>query len=348
MKNPMCYFRLCPTILMAVALAAVADVYGQSLAETISGVQPKVVKLFGAGGIRGLEGYQTGILISEDGLILTAWSHVLDDEYLTAVLHDGRRYRATLAGADPETGIAVLKVDAGGLAHFKFEEAVEAPPGTRILAFSNSFGVAAGNEQPSVQEGFIAAKTNLQARRGVWEAAYKGPVYVLDAITSNPGSAGGALADCEGRLLGMLGTELRNANTHTWLNFALPLAALDGPVKAILAGKTASESAATDVLPDRSFDLEATGISLLPRVLESTPPYIDAVKRGSPAHHLGLRPDDLIVLCEGTVIQSAEQLVDQLKKIDARDPVAIGVMRKGEMLRFKLEMPQSSPEEKRP
>ncbi len=348
MKYPMRFFGYFSPMLLAVALVPAGDVHGQSLAETILDVQPKVVKLFGAGGIRGMEGYQTGILISEDGRILTAWSHVLDDEYLTAVLHDGRRYEASLVGADPRTGVAVLKIDAAGLAHFQLEEAVEASPGTRVLAFSNAFGVAVGNEQPSVQSGYIGAKTDLQARRGVWEAAYKGPVYVLDAITSNPGSAGGALTDGEGRLLGMLGTELRNANTHTWLNFAVPTAAFDAPVKAILSGETASRPDAVEVLPDRSFDLQATGISLLPRVLESTPPYIDAVRRGSVAHRLGVRPDDLIVLCDGTVIQSAEQLTEELKKIDARDAVTLGVMRKGEMLRFRLEIPQSPREEETP
>lgn len=336
-----------PILLISILLTAVTT-YAASPADTVAAVQPKIVKLFGAGGIRGLEGYQTGILISDDGRILTAWSHVLDDEYLKAVLFDGRHYDATLVGADPQTGIAVLKIDTTGLPHFNLADAADAPPGTRILAFSNLFGVAVGNEQPSVQSGFIAAKTDLRARRGVWEAAYRGPVYVLDSVTSNPGSAGGAVTDMEGRLLGMLGKELRNANTHTWLNFALPATELSKVVEAVVKGDTKKLVVATDMLPERSFNLDAVGISLLPRVVERTPPYVDWVKRDSVAHRLGLRPDDLIVLCQGTVIQSAEQLLDELEKIDARDPVTLGVMRKGKMLQFKLEMPKTPAKEKTP
>ena len=137
-----------------------------------------------------------------------------------------------------------------------------------------------GDEQPSVQSGFIAAKTDLHARRGVWESAYRGPVYVLDAVTSNPGSAGGALTDVEGRFLGMLGMELRNTHTHTWLNFALPAAELAKAVDAISEGTASKTVVATDILPERAFDLDAVGVSLLPRVLERTPPYVDMVKRG--------------------------------------------------------------------
>ena len=221
-------FRIPIPILLAVlalpAMDAGAAALAETVSETVGTVQPKVVRLFGAGGIRGLEGYQTGILISDDGRILTTFSHVLDDESLQAILSDGRRYDAALIGADPRTGIAVLKIDATGLAHFDLTQSVSAAPGTRVLAFSNVFGVAVGDEQPSVQSGFIAAKTDLHARRGVWESAYRGPVYVLDAVMSNPGSAGGALTDVEGRFLGMLGMELRNTHTHTWLNFALPAA----------------------------------------------------------------------------------------------------------------------------
>ena len=105
---------------------------------------------------------------------------------------------------------------------------------------------------------------------------------------------------------------------------------------------------ATDMLPERAFSLEAVGIFLLPRVLERTPPYIDRVKRGSVAQRRGFRPDDLIVLCQGTVIQSAEQLSEELEKIDARDPVSLAVMRRGKMVQFKLEMPQNPTEVKTP
>src|SRR5437764_9471514 len=72
-----------------------------SFAQICKDVQPKIVKIFGAGGYRGLEPYQSGFLISADGHVLTAWSYVLDTEVITVVLDDGRKYNGKLVGADP-------------------------------------------------------------------------------------------------------------------------------------------------------------------------------------------------------------------------------------------------------
>ena len=60
-----------------------------------------------------------------------------------------------------------------------------------MLALSNLFGVATGNEPASVQHGTVSVVTRLDARRGMFETPYHGPVYVLDLVTNNPGAAGG-------------------------------------------------------------------------------------------------------------------------------------------------------------
>ncbi len=84
-----------------------------SLSAIARQVQPKVVKIYGAGGLRGLEAYQSGILISGEGHVLTVWSYVLDPDEVTVVLDDGRRFEATHVAADPLTEIALLKFDPG-------------------------------------------------------------------------------------------------------------------------------------------------------------------------------------------------------------------------------------------
>src|SRR5712675_2426769 len=76
--------------------------------------QTNMVKIYGAGGPRGLEAYQSGFLISAEGHVLTAWSYVLDTDDVTVVLDDGHRFTGQLVGADPLTEVAVLKIDAGG------------------------------------------------------------------------------------------------------------------------------------------------------------------------------------------------------------------------------------------
>src|SRR5207249_9236597 len=96
-------------------------------------------------------------------------------------------------------------------------------PGDSILAFSNLYQIATRDEPMSIMRGVVAAYTKLQGRLGVFEATYRGDVYIVDAITNNPGAAGGALTTRQGQLLGLIGKELRNSLTDTWVNYAIPL-----------------------------------------------------------------------------------------------------------------------------
>src|SRR5262245_25604657 len=196
--------------LIVVGALAVWPARAARLADVIRDAQRKTVKIYGAGGIRGLESYQSGFLISAEGHVLTVFSYVLDSDTITVTLDDGRKFDAKLLGADPRLDLAVLKVEAADLPHFDLNEAVPGAEGTRVLSFSNLFGVATGDEPVSVLHGSIAAVTALAARRGAYETPYQGPVYVLDAMTNNPGAASGALNDWQGQLLGLLGKQLRN------------------------------------------------------------------------------------------------------------------------------------------
>jgi len=334
---------------LAVCLAALAAVLGSvhlpppahaaahSFASTIETVQPKMVKVYGAGGLRGLEAYQSGFLISADGHILTVWSYVLDTEDITVVLNDGRRFTAQLLGADPRVEIAVLKIDAQELPHFDLAAAVELPAGARVLAFSNLFAVAVGEEPVSVLQGCVSATTPLTARRGAFETTYRGPTYVLDAMTNNPGSAGGALTNRQGQLSGLLGKELRNALDNTWLNYAIPIAELRRSVDEILNGN--ARAVTEDVerrRPVEPLTLAALGLVLVPDVVAKTPPYIDQIRAGTTAEKAGLQPDDLILFVNDRMIGSTRVLREELSYIDRIDEVRLVVQRGQQLLEVSL------------
>jgi serine protease Do len=308
-----------------------------SYADTIATVQPKLVKIYGAGGIRGLEAYQSGLLISADGYVLTVWSYVLDSDVITVTLDDGRKLSAELVGADPRLEIAVLKLKATELPFFNLDAAIGVDVGARVLAFSNMFGVATGNEPSSVLHGVVSAKTELTARRGVFRTTYRGPVYVLDAMTNNPGAAGGALTDRQGRLTGLLGKELRNAQSNVWLNYALPIEELVAAVEDIKAGKTRPRSAADDVKrPVDAHSLAELGLALVPDVLPKTPPFIDRVVRDSPAGKAGLRPDDLVLFVNGRIVNSCRMLADELATLDRLEEVRLIVQRENDLVEVVL------------
>ena len=331
--------RVGPLVSLLVCLAVTPDAIGQPpVAPTASEVQERVVKIYGAGGIKGLEAYQSGFLVSPEGHIATAWSYVLDVEPI-GVLDDGRRFESTIVGIEPALELAVLKVDASDLPYFEVDKELDAQWGDPILAVSNLFNIAAGNEPASVMQGTIAAVTNLDARRGTFKTPYRGKVLILDLIANNPGAAGGAVVDGKGRLIGMLGKELRDSGTGVWLNYALPIDALRTALGDIIAGRTTTvpKEEKPVLRRDQSHNLTTLGLVLVPNVLESTPAYIDAVAPDSPAADAKLRPDDLILLLEGQRVGDQQTLIDLLRRIDRRDAVSITIQRGNEVLPIRLQ-----------
>ncbi len=320
-----------------------ADLYAQTgaggtFADVVSEHQPKMVKIYGAGGLRGFEAYQSGFLISSEGHVLTIWSYVLDTDDVVIMLNDGRKLKAELVGADPRTEIAVLKVDvADPLPHYDLKEAVTLEAGDRVLAFSNLYGVATGDEAVSVQHGVVSVRSTLSARRGAFESNYDGPIYVLDAMTNNPGAAGGALTDLTGRLAGLVGRELVNAQNNTWLNYAAPIDALQESVDDILSGNIRPRSDDPELKkPATPHTLVAWGLVLVPEVLPKTPPFVERVVIGSSAESAGLRPDDLIVFVDGRIIGSIDALREELSYIDRIDPVRLTVQRDQELVEIEI------------
>lgn len=288
----------------------------------------KVVKIHGAGGSRGLEAYQSGLIVSPDGRIVTASSTVLDAAQIDCVLDDGRRFSATLVGVDPRREVAVLAIDADDLPSFVIEDAGRASVGTRIFAVSNLFGVAVGDERVSVQRGVISAVVPLAARRGAAEAAYTGEVYVLDCTTNNPGSPGGALVDSEGRLVGMLGKELRATTSGIWLNYALPVDELAAGIEVAVSGNGGGPTPASA----ERVDPRRLGIVLVPDLLDRTPPFVESVLAESAAARAGLRADDLVIAVAGRTVASRAAVQEAIAAINPGDPVRLAVIRAGEVV----------------
>ncbi len=300
-----------------------------SMPEVIRSAETKMAKIYGAGGIRGLEAYQSGFLISAEGHVLTSWSYVLDTDPVIVTLSDGSRFEATLVGADPRVEIAVLKIGSRVSNFFDITDAPTLEVGDPILAFSNLYGIATGNEACSVMKGTVAATTTLSARRGAFKSPYTGPIYVLDAVTNNSGANGGALTDQEGRLGGILGKELRSADNNAWLNYAIPIREIADSVTGILDGKSIPAASSRDEseLADTPWSLDQLGIRLVPNVLPITPPYVESIVPSSLAYQSDLRSDDLLMYVDGTMVRSFNDVQNQLLRIDQLEPLQLVILR---------------------
>jgi serine protease Do len=322
---------------IALVLSAGFPARGQeSFAKPAEQVNRKMVKLYGSGGFKGLAHYGTGILVSPQGHILTVASHLLDTQDLRVHLHDGRRFHAKVvvnsAGKPaiaPEIDAALLKIDDDKLEplpYFDVAEAAKRMParnGDMILALSNQFQIATRDEPLSVQHGVVAAFAKLDARRGVHEAPYTGDVYILDAITNNPGAGGGALTTRKGELLGVLGKELRNSQSETWVNYAVPVTALAKFVEEAKKGVYIPKER-----PARVAGGGYHGIILVANpVQERTPPFVEEVLPGSPAAKAGIKSDDLVVYVDGAKVVTIEEMQKVLNAARPGDTLKLEIRR---------------------
>lgn len=329
--------------LLTTSLSAAAP----ELHGTIRQAQRKIVKIYGAGGVRGLEAYQSGIVISPAGHVLTVFSYVLDVDELTVVLDDGRKFTANVVGVDPVRELAVLKlpIDEEQLPAFDLTQAQSANVGERVLALSNLFNIAGGDEPVSVLQGVVAALAPLDARRGGFQSNYHGTVYVLDAAANNPGAAGGALINWRGELVGLLGKELRSRATGAWLHYALPIGDIAETVDNLRDGRSLDHSDVPSATPIEPLTLAELGIVLVPDVLERTPPYIDAIFPKSPAAAGKLRADDLVVFVEGEPTASCKAVVEAIGRRERFDEVRISVLRNGKLVEVPLSADETTDDE---
>ena len=365
-RRPVCWFLAAALSMLWTPAVSIAQ--PPSLKRPAREAQKKVVKIYGAGGIRSLEAYQSGIVVSPEGHLATVWSYVLDVPPIV-LLDDGSRYEAEVVDFEPTLDLALLKIDASGLPYFSLQAAATdsaeassdtdadnsgvgdvtqdidpAQPrpavdwGTPVLAISNLFNIATGDEPASVMQGSVAAWTTLRARRGTFETAYSGDVLLLDLVANNPGAAGGAVVSLDGDLLGMLGKELRDRRSGAWVNYAIPTAVLKSVLSDMIAGRRRPPpEESMPILPkEQSHAPEKLGLVMIPDVLENTPAYIDSVRDASIAAQAELRPDDLVLMVDGVRVTSQNDFRDRLRRIDARDPLRVTIQRDAEILVRKL------------
>jgi serine protease Do len=342
------------TIAASVLLACAALMPAQdSFTGAAEQVNKKMVKLFGAGGFKGMPSYGTGILVSQDGYILTVNNHILNTPDLRVHLHDGRSYNAKIMFREPELDAALLKIEqeVENLPYFDIAKAASGPaaaPGDWVLCHSNQFNIATRSEPMSVQRGVIMAVAELRARRGIFDPPYIGEVYFIDTVACNPGAAGGIVTTRKGDLLGILGRELKSTLSDTWVNYAVPIRAKvqiiredDSKdtvdfVRFVTEGMEGKYKESAAKKRDKDGRGGFTGIVLVPNAVSVTPPYVEEVLPGSPAAKAKLQPDDLIVYVDGELVQSVKAFREILKQTNPGVTLQLEVQRGTQLKTIKL------------
>jgi len=296
--------------------------------KMIASIQPRMVKIYGAGAGR-VEGFATGFLVSNDGRIVTAQGVILDGRRVRVVTAKGISYEAAIIRRNREKQVALLKIEAETPDFFELSEKPVGDKGDWIIALSNAFKVADKEEPLSASLGIISLRTEMEARLTKRDVAYKGELVLIDAITSNPGAAGGAVVNADGQLVGMIGKVINSSETNTRLNYAVPSSVLLEIVKGTVA------AVAEDKVekPTEQADL---GIVLFKFGGRSNPAYIDRVIRGSPAATAKLKTDDMIVAIGGQKIGSVKEYNNMLETLRPDEEVLVIVKRGVEMVRVRV------------
>lgn len=310
-------------------LVTPATTMGQELdgafEKAIERAQKRMVKVYGATAGR-VDGYASGVVVSNDGRILTMQGVYLDGNNTRVTLSDGMTYPATILRRHRSLQLALLKIDVPTPDFFQLPDHPVGEKGDWVLSLSNAFKVADGVEAMSVNLGVISLRTKIDARLGTRDVAYSGDLVVIDAITSNPGAGGGAVVTADGELVGTIGRVINSSETNTRLNYAVPVDTLSQFVRGELKTEKAQR-------PSGKQEVAELGVRLFTLGGRNQPAYIDRVIRDSPADKIGLKPDDLIISINGGKVGNIRDYDLIMKSMSPGDELIMIVKRKQNLLR---------------
>ena len=255
----------------------------------------------------------SGIIISEDGYILTN-NHVVQSADKIRVLFEGEReYEAEVIGTDPPTDVALIKIDATGLPALEIADSDLLRIGDQVMAIGNPFGVG-----QTVTMGIVSA-----LGRDIRLMQYSDLIQTDASI--NPGNSGGALVDMQGRLVGMNAAMLSRSGGSQGIGFAIPTKMAMRVVQA-LKEEGRVQRAYLGVVPqdvDQSM-ADYYGMERPRGVL------INQVNDDTPAAESGLKEGDIILSVDGQEIRNSSMLRNVISLSDVGHQAQLAILREGQ------------------
>ncbi|HEY0551806.1 MAG TPA: DegQ family serine endoprotease [Verrucomicrobiae bacterium] len=262
-------------------------------------------------------GMGSGVIVTKDGYLLTN-NHVVDNaDEVKVALGDGREFSAKVVGKDPQSDIAVLKIDGKDLPAIELADSDKLEVGDVVLAIGNPFGVG-----QTVTSGIVSAMG-----RGSLGLDYEDMIQTDAAI--NPGNSGGALIDAEGRLIGINTAILSRSGGNQGIGFAVPV----NLARSVMEGLVKDGRVVRGFMGVNIQDLTPT-LAKEFGVKESSGALIAAVSPKSPAEKAGLRDGDIITEFNGKAVQDSRHLKLQVAQTTPGTAVSVKVLRDGKTKSF--------------
>lgn len=252
----------------------------------------------------------SGVVVSHDGYIMTN-NHVVETaDQIEVAFEDGRKAPAKLVGTDPDTDLAVIKIDMPNLPVIAFADVDKAKVGDVVLAIGNPFGVG-----QTVTMGIISALGRSQLGINIYEN------FIQTDAAINPGNSGGALIDTSGNLLGINSAIYSRSGGSLGIGFAIPVSTVKMVMDAIISkgqvvrGWIGVEP--RDITPELADNL---GLPKKDGVI------IAAVLKNGPADKSGIRPGDILIsIADKPISNMAEMfnLIAQLQPGSQTDMIVL-------------------------
>ncbi|HTV39683.1 MAG TPA: Do family serine endopeptidase [Candidatus Sulfotelmatobacter sp.] len=241
----------------------------------------------------------SGIIISSDGYILTA-SHVIADaeEIKIAVPGNKSEYTGRIIGVDPDTDVAVLKVDAKDLPAITLGDSAQLEVGDIVLAIGNPFNISQPGQTPTVTMGIVSAL----GRSGLGFSGYENFIQTDAAI--NPGNSGGALVDAAGRLIGISTAIESSSEGNEGIGFAVPINLARHVAERLISGGKVSRG----YLGVHPEDINA-GLAYSFNLSTENGALVGFVEPGTPADKAGIKAGDVITSFNGQAISDENDLL---------------------------------------
>jgi len=262
----------------------------------------------------------SGVIVRADGYILTN-NHVIEAaDAIEVSLQDGRQAPAKLVGADPESDLAVLKVDLSDLPAIHFDPQQSVRVGDIVLAIGNPFGVG-----QTTTQGIVSALGRNRLGLNLYEN------FIQTDAAINPGNSGGALVDTLGQLVGINTAIYSESGGSLGIGFAIPAPAAHRILDQIIRFGRAQRGwlglEPQDVTPElaRAFHLTKAGGVIVARVLPS-----------GPAARAGIQVGDIIRMLDGEPVRDSFDLLNRLAPLQAGTQVQLELLRAGRTLKLSV------------
>ncbi len=253
----------------------------------------------------------SGVIVSEQGLILTNNHVVASADEIEIALADGRKLSAKVVGTDPDTDLALIKVDAEHLPAITFSSSDKLNVGDVVLAIGNPFGVG-----QTVTQGIISALGRNHLGINIYEN------FIQTDASINPGNSGGALIDTNGNLVGINSAIYSRSGGSMGIGFAIPATLARQVMDQIVAQGNVTRGwigiEAQDITPElaESFKLKLAQGALIAGVL-----------RESPADKAGLRAGDVLLAIDGKSVSDSGSMLNLIAVLTPNKKATIKIAR---------------------